>query len=94
MSEAEYQELIDRYDKVICLLENLRIIAYGRAMLIEDSCPVINRMLREQQCPQLRARFNDACSALIWLRDELMEFPMEENPPAVLSDSVKPSISL
>ena len=94
MSEAEYQELIDRYDKVICLLENLRIIAYGGAMLIEDSCPAINRMLREKHCFELHARFNDACSALIWLRDELMAFPMEENLPDIPSDSVTPPVSL
>lgn len=94
MPETEYKKLIDRYDRVMSLLENLRIIAYGGAALIEESCPGINRMLREKHCFELHARFNDACSALIWLRDELMAFPMEENLPDIPSDSVTPPVSL
>ena len=94
MSEENYSDLIDRYDQAMELLANLRIIASGGAALIEDSCSAISRMLQKNNSPELRARFNDACSALIWLRDELVAFPMEEDLPDIPSDSASIPISL
>ena len=86
MSEEELSKLIDQYDEIVILLENLRIIASGGSTFIEEYGPSINRLLKKEKQFLLSARFNDICSALIWIRDDLMQCFPRPNPEQTSSD--------
>ena len=90
MSDPELQILIKQFDQMAYLLNNLRIIAFGGASILEEKGSSIQRLLRSENRADLCASFNDISTALIWLRDELMAFSLDEN----LSPSAEPPISL
>lgn len=80
MSEEELSKLIDQYDEMVILLENLRIIASGGAAFVEEHGPSIHRLLRKEKQFPLCMRFNDICRSLVWIHDELLQFLPPMNP--------------
>lgn len=90
MSDPELQILMSQFDQMAYLLSNLRIIAYGGASILEEKGSSIHRLLRNENRQDLCASFNDISTSLIWLRDELMAFSLDEK----LSQPAEPPISL
>ena len=90
MPESEFKNLIRRYDALFSKFMNLRIIACGGTVILDEKGPSINRLLRQQEHPELCEAFADISNALLWLRDELMNLPLDACPVS----SAEPPISL
>ena len=72
MPDDEKKDILARYDQLFEQQLYLRIIANGTAMLLLKAETEIYRLFREQKRDDLRKRFQDISTGVLWMRDLLM----------------------